>query len=310
MTLSAGQLNINNAKAVGSGTFTIDGGTIDNTSGATITLSNNNPQNWDGDFTFVGSNALNLGTGAVTLGASQTVTTNASTLTVGGVIGDGGNGYGITKAGAGTLVLNGADTFSGTTTINAGVAQLGNANAAQNSTVSVGTANGLAFSTAIGSFTIGGLAGGSNEALTDVGAGAVTLTVGNNGSTNVYSGILSGSGAITISGGAETLSGVNTYSGGTTLATGAQLNIGNAAAIGTGNFTINGGTIDNTSGGAITLSNNNTQTWAKLHLCRVQRPEPGHGRRHAGGKRRGDGVRQHLDRRRRHWRRRQRLQPH
>ena len=261
-TLSAGTLDINNAAAVGTGTFAINGGTIDNTSGGAITLSNNNVQTWGGDFTFTGTNALNLGTGAVTLGASRTVTTSTGVLTVGGAIGDGGNGYGITKAGSGTLVFNGADTFSGTTTVNGGVVQLGNANAAQDSTVSVGVTNGLAFTTAIGSFTIGGLAGGSNETLTDTGSSAVTLTVGNNGSTDVYSGVLSGSGALKISGGTLTLSGTNTYSGGTTLAAGARLNINNATAIGTGLFTINGGSLDNTSGAAITLTNNNSQTWA------------------------------------------------
>ena len=67
MTLSAGELDINNATALGTGTFTISAGTtIDNTSGGTITETNNNAQSWNGDFTFTGTNALNLGTGAVT----------------------------------------------------------------------------------------------------------------------------------------------------------------------------------------------------------------------------------------------------
>ena len=60
-TLSSGQLNLNNASALGSGALTISGGTIGNTSGAAITLSTNNAQNWNGDFTFTGSNDLNLG---------------------------------------------------------------------------------------------------------------------------------------------------------------------------------------------------------------------------------------------------------
>ncbi len=89
--IDSGTLNINNATAIGSGTFTINGGVIDNTSGSTITLSNNNVQTWGGDFTFTGTNALNLGTGTVTLGANRTVTVSASTLTVGGVIGDSGS---------------------------------------------------------------------------------------------------------------------------------------------------------------------------------------------------------------------------
>ena len=64
-TLAAGTLNINNTAALGAGSssLTITGGTIDNTSGGIITLANNNPENWNGDFTFTGTNDLNLGTG-------------------------------------------------------------------------------------------------------------------------------------------------------------------------------------------------------------------------------------------------------
>ena len=83
------------------------------------------------------------------------------------------------------------------------------------------------------------------------------------GTINVSAVISDGGGGfgITKSGaGTLTLSGANTYSGGLTLSTGA-LNINNAAAPGTGTFTINGGTIANTSGAAITLTNNNAQTW-------------------------------------------------
>src|SRR5207244_1738849 len=99
------------------------------TSGGSITLSNNNAQIWNGDFTFTGSNALNLGTGAVTLGATRQVTVSASTLTEGGAIGDGVNTYGITKAGTGALVLSGNSTYDGTTTVNAGVLNIQNGNA-------------------------------------------------------------------------------------------------------------------------------------------------------------------------------------
>ena len=56
VTLSTGTLDINNAGALGTGTFTIDAGTtIDNTSGAAITLSTNNAQIWNGSFTFTGT---------------------------------------------------------------------------------------------------------------------------------------------------------------------------------------------------------------------------------------------------------------
>ena len=57
-----------------------------------------------------------------------------------------------------------------------------------------------------------------------------------------------------------TINTANTYSGGTTLVAG-TLNINNSSAIGTGNLTITGGTLGNTSGADIALSTNNTQSW-------------------------------------------------
>ena len=87
----------------------------------------------------------------------------------------------------------------------------------------------------------------------------VVSNVGND--TSGASGI-SGSAAVSITGGGTvTLAGQNTYFGGTTLTSG-TLNIDNAQSLGAGSstFRINGGTIDNTSGGAITLVNNNPIT--------------------------------------------------
>ena len=87
--LSAGTLNLDNNAALGTGVFTISGGTIDDNGSGPVTLANN-VQNWNGDFTYVGSQTLNLGTGAVLLGTNRQVTVSANTLTVGGVISDGG----------------------------------------------------------------------------------------------------------------------------------------------------------------------------------------------------------------------------
>ena len=102
-TLTAGTLNINSVQALGTvaGTFTINGGTINATTAGITTV--NYPQAWNGNFTFTGTQALNLGTGAITLGADCQVTVSASTLTAGGTIS--GAGFNLTKAGPGALAL-------------------------------------------------------------------------------------------------------------------------------------------------------------------------------------------------------------
>src|SRR5439155_20545795 len=112
-TLLAGQLDINNNGALGAaaGTFTINGGTIDVTISNDITVANNNPQTWNGNFTYAGSvTNLKLGTGAVTKSVNVQVTVTSNNLTVAGAINGSGS---LTKAGAGTLTLLGLNTFSG-----------------------------------------------------------------------------------------------------------------------------------------------------------------------------------------------------
>jgi autotransporter-associated beta strand protein len=135
-TLNNGLVNIGAAGALGSGRLVINAGSIDNTSGGALTLANNNPQTWGGSFTFVGTNDLNLGTGAVTLTTSPTVTVTNGTLTVGGAIS--GTGNGIIKAGTGTLVLGAVSSFNGGLTINAGTVQSNSNNVG---TTAIGSGN-------------------------------------------------------------------------------------------------------------------------------------------------------------------------
>lgn len=129
LSISAGQINLNSTTALGAvgGTFTITGGTIDNTTAGAITHANNNPVALNGNFAFGGTQSLNLGTGAVTMNAARTITTNGTgTLTLGGGIT--GATFGITKAGAGTLSLGGViGTTTGGLTVNAGTLIVGNA---------------------------------------------------------------------------------------------------------------------------------------------------------------------------------------
>jgi len=128
-TLNAGTLNINHAEALGTGAFTMMlTPTIDNTSGSAISNANNNAINWQTisttSFTYTGSADLHLGTGPVNIYyANRGVTVLAGNLTIGGPIRQEGAAhilYGITKYGAGTLTLSGANTYRGTTVVKAG----------------------------------------------------------------------------------------------------------------------------------------------------------------------------------------------
>ncbi|WP_396274878.1 beta strand repeat-containing protein, partial [Hyphomonas sp.] len=220
VTLTQGTLNLNSATAPGTGTLSISGGTtINNSSAGALVISTNPAQVWDGDYTFTGTRSLDLGSGAVSLGTAagtaRQITVSANTLTVGGVISDGTTATGLTKAGAGSLVLGGTNTYSGTTTINAGTlsiatsANLGNASATNTlafgggtlaftgGTVDLGANRAVALNTGGGTFnvtgtrlTVSGAVSGAN-ALTKSGAG--TLVLSSTGSTN--------NGTITVNGG-------------------------------------------------------------------------------------------------------------
>ena len=132
---SGGTLHYNNGDVMGvNNKFRFRGGAFDNTSGSAITGSTlNNGYYLEADTTFIGSlganSDLNLGTGAATLNITAaldtevklTVSNAAATLTIGGAVGDGGNDYGVSKAGAGTLILMTANTYTGDTIVEDGM---------------------------------------------------------------------------------------------------------------------------------------------------------------------------------------------
>ena len=161
---------------------------------------------------------------------SVSVSSGAS-LTVSGAVGDGGAGKSLGLSGAGTLILAGANSYTGPTTVTGGTLQIG--------------------------------AGGAGASLASpsVSLSSSTTLAFNHSDSITYGGVITGNGGLAKQGaGTLTLVGANTYSGGTTLSAG-QLNLNNASALGAGTFTISGGTIGNTSGAAITLSTNNAQNW-------------------------------------------------
>jgi autotransporter-associated beta strand protein len=138
-TLGAGTLIVNHDQALGTGLLTINLGTIDSQGSSPITLTN--AQVWNGAFGFGGSQALALN-GTVSLGANVQVSPGGvSSLTVGGAISDGGAGYGLTKAGAGSMVLSGANSYQGATVVSAGSLTLAGNQAAANGGLSVGPAS-------------------------------------------------------------------------------------------------------------------------------------------------------------------------
>jgi autotransporter-associated beta strand protein len=171
-----------------------------------------------------------------------------STLTVGNGNGSGtfdgviGGHLALTKVGTGTQTLGGPGTFTGDTTVQAGMLRITNALALQQSTLVTSTG---AFSVAsLTDCTLGGLSGSYALGLTNATGAALTLNVGNNNSDTTFSGALSGSGSLKkIGNGKLTLAGVNTYTGATTVEAGTlALGCDNALSTGT-QITLNGGTL-------------------------------------------------------------------
>jgi autotransporter-associated beta strand protein len=234
------------------------------TSGGTITLQNTN--------TYSGGSILNSGilsisadanlgaaTSAITINNGTLLTTagitNARPISVGSpnsridVAGNtttlngsiGGTGGLGTGTGGGTLILGGAGTYSGPTSVNSGTVQ-----AAADNVFSANSAYTIASGALLdlNSFnqTIGSLAGSGTV---KVGLG-VLVTGGNNLST-VFSGTIidpPGSGLDKVGTGTFTLAGVNTYSGTTTI-DGGVLSISSDANLGaaTSSLTINAATL-------------------------------------------------------------------
>ena len=209
-TVNSGTVNYNTASSMGSGLITINGGTINNTSGTAVVSFNNTQININGSFTYSGSASLEL-FAPVVLGATPTITVNGNgangLLTLDGAIS--GN-FGLTKAGAGSLVLTAANTFTGAVTINAGVLSF-------NSPQGLGTGTVLNF----GGGTLQYAAGNNVDISTDTVTFTGNATIDTNSSPTVtFANSIGngGAGGFTKTGvGTLVLAASNSYLGNTTV---------------------------------------------------------------------------------------------
>ena len=249
--IGAGTLTLSGTNTYFGGTV-INGGTLAVNADANLGNSSGGLAFGGGTLQFLSGFATNR---AVTLNAGGgTFDTNGNGATLAGAIFGVG---GLTKVGAGTLVLSGISTYSGSTLVSAGTLQAGAANSfAQNSAFTV--AAGATLNLAGFNQSIGSLAGAGNVTL-----GSATLTTGNDSTSTIFSGVISGSGGLTkIGSGVLTLAGANTYSGGTVIA-GGTLSLTNSRALGSGALTTTGSVVDYAGGitiaNAIVINSNTTQ---------------------------------------------------
>ena len=188
-TISDGVLALGSANAVGtSGKISFGGGTLQ--------YSVSNTTDYSSRFSTTASQAYEIDTNGQNVTFASPLTSSGGTLT---------------KSGTGTLTLSGNNSYTGGSTISAGVLQVG--------------------------------AGGATGSIAGSVVNNATLAF-NRSDASTYSGVISGAGTLTKTGaGTLTLAGDNYYTGGTTINDGV-LALGSANAVGTsGTISFGGGTL-------------------------------------------------------------------
>jgi fibronectin-binding autotransporter adhesin len=161
------------------------------------------------------------------------------TVTYGGVIADGASAGTLVKTDSGTLVLTGANTYTGGTVVNGGVLRLGSGGSiASNGNLTI---TGGTFDLNGQTQTVGALSG--TGGIITLGSGALTTNSSNN---TTLAAVISGAGSLTKAGsGTLTLIGANTYQGQTTVLAGTVL-LGPSGSLASSSsaFVASGATLD------------------------------------------------------------------
>ncbi|MDO8717287.1 MAG: autotransporter-associated beta strand repeat-containing protein, partial [Dehalococcoidales bacterium] len=235
------------------GNITIANGTLSKSAGTGLALS--------------GASKYIYGTGTtgtisapiILSGASRTASISVSnTLTISGVISQLNGSYGLTKADAGTLTLSGASTYTGLTTISAGILKLGAAGGATNTPLGT-IAAGTVVSATGAALDLGGYTLGTAEPLTLNGTGVSTGgALMNSGAAATYSGLITLGSASSIVGGTGTIavSNVGTITGATFGLTLGGAQGGTLTSI----LGTTSGTLTKQDAGTWTVSGNSTYT--------------------------------------------------
>lgn len=260
-----GNLEINSLQTNASATLDMAGNTLRVDSGVLTSQVN---------YTIgAASNSGTLAFGAVGSSVEGVISVaSARTLTINSVIAGSGGlteiGYGASSGVTSHFILNGANTFTGTSNFlfsSFSDVRLTNSLALQNSTVNMSGATllfGNGGTTGQTAYTFGGLVGTLNLTLANnnTTVQGVALTVGGDGDSTTYSGVLSDSGTggslIKTGTGVLTLSGANTFNGGVSI-NGGKLNVARAEIAGTSGPLGKTGTIS-FGGGALQYSAANT----------------------------------------------------
>jgi fibronectin-binding autotransporter adhesin len=238
-----GTLTVSGGSVVtGTGLLYLGGGIVSNASNVTTTMT--------GNYSIYPNQIFNIASGTTASGIDVSLSGPVAEFNVGTTI---------TKQGSGKIVLSGANSYTGLTTISAGVLNIQNASAlgttAAGTTVSSGGALEIEGNIAVGNEALTlngtGISGGGafrNTVGNNSYAGSITLasasTINSDAGTLTLSGGITNAGFTTTFGGASNIveSGVITGMGALTKSGSGTLTLGGANGY-LGNTTINGGTV-------------------------------------------------------------------